>query len=898
MELKKNSDFEQIVGQMKSTDFAIDESAQAIIMDSLINLYSDPIGSIVREATSNCIDAYRERELKATDKIPLDKGDDKKWFSKKQVIELLFTPKNSLLGVDNIFIFRDHGIGLSEARVKEIYTKFGNSTKRTNNYQIGGFGIGAKAPFSYADTFYVRTKYNGTEYTYMLYRGSSVPSMDLVSKKPTKELNGTDVIIPLQDDYDKNKFREAINSQLQYFENIVYKGIEENCGTIIEPNIIYADSNVIMDDNTSTAGILVGNVQYPINWNLIERSEIYCGALLRFEVGELDLVPSRENIRYTEKTKLLIQQRIATIKSVFSKQIQEELRQEKDLFKFIRKACDVKKMVSGSYYGRGGDSLISKKAYISGKSAMIDLSFIDSNGEEVDLKGLDFQKLFEWIEIQRVTTTNDSRYVGGKKLAHTKVNDWNTFFDTHFSKKDENGTFVREPIYYVEETYARKKDFYIIKNDSSVSGTFLRFKVKNESRFSGSSSDSKPAFKDEAFIELFINSPVMRDYTTLDMTEKDVEEDVGLFESEQDRRKREEKVFVKTLVNTHKTWERNVEGRVAFTGTEHQIGEIEDMEDTIVYGFSEHDLLLKELGGLLTSGEESKRGNHNYLMNDHSIRVYKIAASAEKYFTNHIYIKDFFMEKHILLKQYYTAYLLDKDYDKWRYLEGFVRYNQEIYDDWATLTDFVTASYERDSRIELTKEFKEEIFSMCSEESLILPELIEKQKILNKYSEGLELLNYIPDLIKVKQNKVFVEKIREYLTFLNKTIVEPEGVTRESIKGKAYAHFKEKFIKGNNSVTEYSWEQYAKDMEFTSIPEYKKWVKDNPHKSSYYDNVPILEAREDWPNVKKIWFNTWYETVDEKVLVNIFDEELNIFITFKNKNNEQEYAKSDVLYSL
>ena len=50
-------------------------------MDSLINLYSDPIGSIVREITSNCIDANRERDLKIDGKIPMETEDDKSFWS-------------------------------------------------------------------------------------------------------------------------------------------------------------------------------------------------------------------------------------------------------------------------------------------------------------------------------------------------------------------------------------------------------------------------------------------------------------------------------------------------------------------------------------------------------------------------------------------------------------------------------------------------------------------------------------------------------------------------------------------------------------------------------------------------------------------------------------------------
>jgi len=60
MKLTQHKNVDEVIGVQKQHKFKITDGSQAIIMDSLINLYSDPIGSIVREITSNCIDANRE----------------------------------------------------------------------------------------------------------------------------------------------------------------------------------------------------------------------------------------------------------------------------------------------------------------------------------------------------------------------------------------------------------------------------------------------------------------------------------------------------------------------------------------------------------------------------------------------------------------------------------------------------------------------------------------------------------------------------------------------------------------------------------------------------------------------------------------------------------------------
>jgi hypothetical protein len=74
MKLKQQHNVDEVIGVQKQHKFKITDGSQAIIMDSLINLYSDPIGSIVREITSNCIDANRERDLKLEGKISLPFG--------------------------------------------------------------------------------------------------------------------------------------------------------------------------------------------------------------------------------------------------------------------------------------------------------------------------------------------------------------------------------------------------------------------------------------------------------------------------------------------------------------------------------------------------------------------------------------------------------------------------------------------------------------------------------------------------------------------------------------------------------------------------------------------------------------------------------------------------------
>ena len=275
MKIQQQHHVDEVIGVQKQHKFKITDGSQAIIMDSLINLYSDPIGSIVREITSNCIDANRERNLKIDGKIPMETEDDKSFWSNRETVCIEYITKNTILGVDECMMFHDYGCGLSQKRVQDVFTTFGASTKRDNNYEIGGFGLGAKSPLAYADTFYVSSRHNGTETYYMIYRNNdNVPHMDQVYQAATDQQNGTTIIVPIKSRYDASDFSSAISNQLAYFNNIVLKNVEEGITTVRnyyhrKSVIEETDSYIITSDGADPC-LLVGRVRYPINWDLLK----------------------------------------------------------------------------------------------------------------------------------------------------------------------------------------------------------------------------------------------------------------------------------------------------------------------------------------------------------------------------------------------------------------------------------------------------------------------------------------------------------------------------------------------------------------------------------------------------------------------------------------------------
>jgi hypothetical protein len=181
----ENSVFESNVDE-KSIDFSFNEE---MVFDILQNrLYKHKIRTLTQEYLSNGRDACREA---GRENIPL-----------RVTLPTM---------VDPVLKIRDFGVGMTEDRAKGIFTRFGSSTKRADNKQTGGFGIGSKSAFSYTDHFTVVTYVDGIAYSYLCHisqtkRGQLTP----LGQTPTTELNGTEIQITLKDP--KKDIKDFVNA--------------------------------------------------------------------------------------------------------------------------------------------------------------------------------------------------------------------------------------------------------------------------------------------------------------------------------------------------------------------------------------------------------------------------------------------------------------------------------------------------------------------------------------------------------------------------------------------------------------------------------------------------------------------------------------------------------------
>lgn len=304
--LKKLSDRE-IESTTGSKKMRLSENAQSMVFQMFTkNVYSNPIGTIVREITSNCFDSHIEANVDSPVLIKhwLDNNTDTHYIS-----------------------FYDYGVGMSPDRIENVYSVYFESTKRMDNTQIGGFGIGGKTPLAYRrntglgedeydNSFYVITTFDKKKYYYMIYEGEETPIVSLLHEEDTKDHNGTEVRIPVLEK-DLQKFGNEITKQLYYFENLVFEGFEDIDDTITnEYKIVKAKSFLFRgDDLGNNIHICLGRVAYPLDYSAIGLStyDYRLPFAIKFDVGEINPTVSRESIDYSEKTIELIKTKLKEI---------------------------------------------------------------------------------------------------------------------------------------------------------------------------------------------------------------------------------------------------------------------------------------------------------------------------------------------------------------------------------------------------------------------------------------------------------------------------------------------------------------------------------------------------------------------------------------------------------
>lgn len=289
-----NEDKVEVTGNIpfaKKVEMTLDPSAVAMHIRNMIRMYENPRLAALREYTSNARDAHQAAGYKGPVEVTLP------------------TAMHPFLTVV------DHGVGLDSEEI-EGFGQFGRSTKAGSNDYIGGFGLGSKSGLAVAQQFTVIAVKDGRKNVVIVGRDEqNHPTLGFTAEQIVSEPNGVTIQIPSATHHqDWVNISEGkmflgwepgsivINGKapaLSVHNKDQYKRLEGGWLTLKEREgrgYYYGGGAV---------DALVHGVYYSIP---VERfSSRSAGLVLRdsvleIENGAVDILPSRDNLEWTDRT--------------------------------------------------------------------------------------------------------------------------------------------------------------------------------------------------------------------------------------------------------------------------------------------------------------------------------------------------------------------------------------------------------------------------------------------------------------------------------------------------------------------------------------------------------------------------------------------------------------------
>ncbi len=235
------------------------------IMGILTDMYSNRILACIREYSTNGRDAHIQAGFPGPIEVTLP---------------------NDLAPFLRI---KDYGVGLSEAEIHDVYSQYGESTKRQSDDYNGMFGIGCKSALSYAAQFTLVSVKDGRRIQVVVSRDGQGGTMTPVSNTPTDDASGTEVIIPVER-HDIQRFKDEAATLFSVWDE----------GTVLvngeQPKrfegLKLTDSLYVIEGEQSY--VVMGDVRYPAK---IRHPFKWNHSVMAFvDLGTVEIHPSRESL--------------------------------------------------------------------------------------------------------------------------------------------------------------------------------------------------------------------------------------------------------------------------------------------------------------------------------------------------------------------------------------------------------------------------------------------------------------------------------------------------------------------------------------------------------------------------------------------------------------------------
>lgn len=254
---------------MEEVALSLDASALVHLMSVLTDLYSDPEAAVIREYSTNARDSH----------IAAGKGD--------VPIEVSLPSE-----LDPVFRVTDHGVGLSPNDIRDIFSKYGASTKRDNDEETGTLGLGCKSALTYSPSFTLVCVKGGVKTTAVVSRGTNgAGTIRIVDTSATTEDNGVQVQVPVTD---VSSFVSTAEGFYRYWKpgTVLVNGEAPN-----HPEGEWIDPDVLVTKGSQDI-VVMGGVPYPVpNHESISRG--MTGSVIAYvPMGSVCFTPSREALNF------------------------------------------------------------------------------------------------------------------------------------------------------------------------------------------------------------------------------------------------------------------------------------------------------------------------------------------------------------------------------------------------------------------------------------------------------------------------------------------------------------------------------------------------------------------------------------------------------------------------
>lgn len=272
-----------------STEMTLDQDGMVHLMSMLTNLYSDKHQAVLREYSTNARDSH----VAAGNTDPIR-----------------VTLPNAL---NPTLVISDQGVGLSRDEIIGVYAKYGASTKRSSNTQVGSFGLGAKSAFTIGTQFIVTaTKDEARTVAVFALNAHGVGTVNILDERAVPGApNGVTVDIAVSDHW---AMRRAAAEFFRAWEpgTVLVDGAEPQGTYFTDESAQWLGDDVLYSKGAGLT-VIMGAVAYPLTDSAIGQVRSRTGALWPMHggdpglvvfvpIGAVDITPSRESIRDTARS--------------------------------------------------------------------------------------------------------------------------------------------------------------------------------------------------------------------------------------------------------------------------------------------------------------------------------------------------------------------------------------------------------------------------------------------------------------------------------------------------------------------------------------------------------------------------------------------------------------------